>query len=142
LKGAERLGVFFHSGSLPEDSPLYVERKKTLDELIKLVTIRDPKYAIIFGPPLMGKTSLIKRLRHRLQPHMPLHIIYVGEHGENFYSYVASELLRVSQKPLAIQAADVRTGDDFQVLLRALAPSVTTVVVFEQLKRVPPATLK
>ncbi len=136
------MSVFFHSGSLPEDSPLYVERKKTLDELIELATIRDPKYAIIFGPPLMGKTSLIKRLRHRLQPHMPLHIIYVGEHGENFYSYIASELLRVSQKPLAISAADVCTGDDFQALLRALAPSVTTVVVFEQLKRVPPATLK
>jgi CHAT domain-containing protein len=136
------LSGFYYTGSLPEDSPLYVGRKKTLADLIELATSRDPKYAIIFGAPLMGKTSLIKRLRHSLQPHMPLHIIYVGEHGENFYGYIASELLRVSQKQLAMQAADVRTGDDFQSLLRALAPSVTTVVVFEHLKRVSPAMLK
>src|SRR5690242_9386435 len=94
LRGADRLNIFFHNGSLPEECPLYIERKKMLDELIKLATIRDPKYAIIFGAPLMGKTSLIKRLRSSLQPHMPLHIIYVGEHGENFYSYIASELIR------------------------------------------------
>jgi CHAT domain-containing protein len=136
------LSGFYYTGSLPEDSPFYVGREKTLDDLIELATSRDPKYAIIFGAPLMGKTSLIKRLRHSLQSHMPLHIIYVGEHGENFYSYIASELIRAGQKQLAMQAADVHTGDDFQSLLRALAPSVTTVVVFEHLKRVPPATLK
>lgn len=131
------MSVFSYGGSLPHDSPLYVGRADKLEQLGRCVKSKRPKYALVFGAPLVGKTSLIQRLRHCLPENYQLHIIDVGHHEEeeDFYHYIADELIRRFRMQGTLYAAHVRNGSDFQKLLRDLHPPISTtfVIVFERL---------
>ncbi len=134
------MNAFSYSGSLDPESPFYVGRIEALNQLVRCADSQYPKYALIFGSPRMGKTSLIQRLRKTL-PQTPLFLIDVGQHGEHFYQYIADELIRRCGKQQQLQASRVQNGSDFQELLRTLNPSLMTVVVLEHLMYVPDAIL-
>lgn len=135
------MSVFSYSGSLDPENPLYVGREDKLNQLVRYVTSERPKYALIFGSPRMGKTSLIRRLRYAL-PQIPLFLIDVGQQGEHFYQYLSDELIRRCEKQQQLQGTRVHNGSEFQEFLRKLNPSKTTVIVLEHLMYVPDAILR
>lgn len=135
------MSVFSYSGSLDPENPLYVGREDKLNQLVRCVTSERPKYALIFGSPRMGKTSLIRRLRYTL-PQIPLFLIDVGQQGEHFYQYLSDELIRRCEKQQQLQGTRVHNGSEFQEFLRQLNPPMTTVIVLEHLMYVPDAILR
>lgn len=135
------MGVFWYSGALPADSPMFFGRERELSRIARLCRGEVESYIIILGARQSGKTSLLYRLGAHLSDRAQVVLVNLqglpgGESAEVFQC-IAEELaaeLRGEVHP----TDSVRSTPALKQLLCDLAPRRTTVVTIDEIGAVKP----
>ncbi len=132
---------FYFRGHLSPKSRFFVGRKRELSKLRSLLKSPLESYAIIFGAPRIGKTSLLNQLSINLLPEVQFVKISLRNlnksNADRIYSCIAQEL---TAKLKIISSIDVQTIDDgfrFCTFLRKLNLPSFVVIALDELLRLP-----